>query len=191
MQNEPGAYRKDTLHLHINVVVSIIRCTQIKRALTECQDNPGLNFWRVIMGRMLDLAVLDWCQIFGTDGEPTHWKKVVPQGQYNEFRAGLLSKLGINEEEWTKYRQHLKDYRDQHVSHVVRPSKVPTYPSMDLALKACSYYYGYLIGEMRKPVKNDGLPDDLEVYSEAFLKQARRVAEKAMNATDGIEESVF
>lgn len=186
----PAPDPKDTLYLHILGLVSVVRCVQIKRAITECQDNPELNFWRVILGNMLDTAVLDWCRIFGTDGEPTHWKRVVPADQHDAFRTALLGKLGITAAGWAEYRDHLKVYRDEHVSHVVRPSKIQQYPSMDLALKASFHYYSYLIHEMRKPVKHDGLPDDLEAYSEEFLKQAKRIAQKAVDATDGFAEAV-
>jgi hypothetical protein len=50
-----------------------------------------LNFWRVINGNLTDMAVLEWCKLFGSDDEqhqPVHRKNIVSDP--NQFRTELL-----------------------------------------------------------------------------------------------------
>jgi hypothetical protein len=39
----------------------------LKRALHTADRNPRLNFWRVQYGNLMDMAVIDWCKLFGSD----------------------------------------------------------------------------------------------------------------------------
>ena len=70
--------RRDAIGAHRAGLVYLVRSAAIKRALTAVDAKPRLNFWRLIYGNQLDVAVLEWCKIFGSDGEATHWKGVVP-----------------------------------------------------------------------------------------------------------------
>ena len=54
----------------IDVLVSMARNIQLKRAVTAADPDPTLNFWRVQYGNLLDVAVLDWCKLFGAEVDP-------------------------------------------------------------------------------------------------------------------------
>jgi hypothetical protein len=161
----------------------------MKRALTAVAPAPGLNFWRLVHGNQLDIAVLEWCKVFGSDGEATHWKNVVPEANRDLYRAELLASLQIDADTWTAYWQELKDYRDNLVAHHIE-DRVANFPRLDLALTSSFFHYRYLLEKLRA-LGEQRYPDDLATYYVAFEEQARETAERATAATDGMEERVF
>ena len=103
----------------LQVVVNVARCIALKRALSEADPDPSLNFWRVFHGNLLDVAVLDWCKLFGSDDEDRqrlHWKNVF--GNEDAFRAGLFAHVQLDQDAWRGYWQQMKRYRDQHLAHL-------------------------------------------------------------------------
>ena len=43
-----------------DVIATLARNIALKRSLTEADDNPALNFWRMALGNSMDMAVLEW-----------------------------------------------------------------------------------------------------------------------------------
>jgi hypothetical protein len=85
----------------VAIIASLVRSVHMKRALAEVDQDPRLNFWRLIHGQLMDFAVLEWCKLFGSDDaehQLIHWKNVVPQDEHDDFRAGLFRRLGIGEQ---------------------------------------------------------------------------------------------
>jgi len=175
------------LKTQIDRLVVVARSIGIKRALADTNANPHLSFWRFIYGGMLDIAVIEWCKVFGTDDQPTHWKNYVTD--QNAFRKELLSFLAITQDQWSQYWQHMIDYRNSHAAHHLGLKEGDTYPALDLALKSCFYYYSKLIEEV-KALGINNLPESLEVYSENFYKQALEIAKAALASTNAIKEEV-
>ena len=182
--------RRKELTAHLFRLVHLARSTEMKRALTEVDPKPHLNFWRLIHGNQLDIAVLEWCKVFGSDGEATHWKKIVPPAKHDEFRNGLLGVVGGTAEEWATYWNEMKAYRDNLVAHHIELKRVANYPVLDLTLKSSCFYYSYLIKELRS-LGETRYPDDLQTYCEAFESQARAIAAAAVESTASIKERVY
>jgi hypothetical protein len=162
----------------------------MKRALTAVDPDPPLNFWRLFHGNQLDIAVLEWCKVFGSDAEPTHWKKVVPTTGQDAFRASMLAELGINAGAWTAYWEEMKAYRDSLIAHHFEVPRLDQYPDLGLALKSAYFYYRRLIGELRDLGENK-YPDDLAEYSKRFEAQAIDIARRAVAATKDMKEQVL
>ena len=161
------------------------------------EPSPRLNFWRVIYGNFLDVAVIDWCKLFGSDHEehqPVHWKSVVPVERHDEFRAGLLDAIGITQAEWEKYWRKMKAYRDKQAAHFnaeyIRPENDPHYPEFDLALEAVYYYYQWILGDMQNREVRHTYPKDIRDYCQRFFEQANEAANNAINATANMQEAV-
>jgi hypothetical protein len=173
---------------HIRRVGSVVRNAQLRRALSSVDPNPTLYVWRLIYGNLLDVAVLEWCRVFGTDTEPTHWKRVV--ADHGAFRSALLTALKIDEASWAAYWEKMKTYRDTLVAHHFDDSPVTHYPTLDLALESCYFYYSYLITELRR-LGEPYFPDDLRDYSARFAAQAKEIAEIALASTAKIKERVY
>lgn len=123
---------------HIDHIVDIVRYVHLKKALTSVNDSPHLNFWRVIYGGLLDLAVLSWCKLYGSNAEPTHWKELVID--HEKFRSELLSTLDIDSKTWADYWNHMKYYRNEYIAHDLDEKIVDTFPTLDLALESCYFF---------------------------------------------------
>ena len=113
--------RRKELTAHLFRLVHLARSAEMKRALTEVDPEPHLNFWRLIHGNQLDIAVLEWCKVFGSAGEATHWKKIVPPADHDQFRDGLFGAVGVTAKEWEVYWNEMKKYRDNRK----RPTRPP------------------------------------------------------------------
>ena len=169
------------------ILVQISRCIHIKQALHAVEPTPHLNFWRLLYGGMLDLPVLDWCKIFGANGEPTHWKGVV--SDVGVFRRGLLEFLDIDDESWEGYWNHMKSYRDELIAHHQADIGVETYPPLEIALRSCYFFHDYLSDGLYHPAIVPA-EERLDAYCEEFRELATNIAQAALGATADIEENV-
>ncbi len=162
----------------------------MKRALEAVKPEPALNFWRLIYGNQMDIAVLEWCKIFGSDGEETHWKNIVPAAEHEQFRQRLIVSVGISAEQWSAYWQEMKLYRDNLVAHHIEGKRVANYPNLDIALQSSFAYYNFLIAELRS-LGEHRYPDDLQNYCTAFGAQSLEIATTALASTASIKERVY
>jgi len=172
----------------VTILANLVRSAHLKRALTRADPAPSLNFWRVIYGNLLDMTVLEWCKLFGSDNEDhqqVHWKNMFHDE--SAFRDGLYRHLGISSDDFFAYWKELKTYRDTAAAHLdLAKPLVPFYPKLDHAIASSYYYYAQLLPALR----NRGMtqyPDDLQAYAEAFLAQTVDIASKAMMATKNID----
>ena len=183
----PG--RKDILWAAAKIAVDTVRTIQVHRALVQAWAFPHLDFWCMINGNMFDAAAIHWCKLFGSsDANPTHWKNIV--ADENQFRNDLLRHLNIAREEWDEYGKKIRDFRNWDAAHYdEQRRKLKTYPDFEIALKATYFYYAYLAEELLKHSIQPE-PFDLSAFSEAFIDQARLIADAACGATKHMEEKV-
>jgi hypothetical protein len=173
------------------VLSTLVRNILLKRALHAADPNPRLNFWRIQYGNLMDLAVIDWCKLFGSDDaerQPIHWKTIADD-QYS-FRSALLKALAMTHEDWQTYWQDMKKYRDFTAAHHdPRRAEIATYPVLDKALDSAFFYFEYIQQEMRK--LGAGLqPTDMRKYATAFEANCLEVARIALESTKDIPETV-
>ncbi len=190
--------KRKTMNHAILVLAAVIRNIHLKRVLHEVDSQPRLNFWCLIYGNLLDMAVIEWCKLFGSDHEehqPVHWKNIFPEAEHNTFRQGLLHDLKITHEEWLSYWEEVKGYRDNHAAHFnvdwLRHENERRYPRLELALQAAYYYYGKLISKLEANDAQHRYPKDIKEYSDRFVTQARKAARKAIAATADMVERVL
>jgi hypothetical protein len=91
--------RHDRLAEHLQRLVHVVRSVGLKRSLSAVDPRPRLNFWRLIYGNQLDIAVIEWCKVFGSDAEASHWKTIVPMDGHGRFRSALLAYTGLTQGE--------------------------------------------------------------------------------------------
>lgn len=172
---------------HIFRLIYVIRNAANYRSMAKFKDDFDQNYWIQIYNNFFDVAVLEWCKIFGTDSEPTHWKTIVKDHQ--AFRNGLLSSIGLDEQGWSNFWQSVNSYRNNIIAHFKRISGL-SYPSLDVIIKSTFYYYEWLQKELDK----HGIiqePKDLVGYYNRCLKQAESFSETSYNSTANIKEKVF
>ena len=182
------------LHDAVALVASVVRNIQLKRALQAADPNPPLNFWRLMNGNSFDMAVIDWCKLFGSERDPLHWKNVLPEAEWDEFRAGLLRATDFSADEWAGYREKVKEYRDKHAAHFdptfIEAANEPEYPALSEAFYAACLYYDRLCRLFADRGIKHRYPRDIRDYSRRFADQTAEVAKKAIEATKGLKERV-
>ncbi len=173
---------------HIFRLIYVIRNAANYRSLVKYKDDFNQNYWILIFNNLFDVAILEWCKIFGTDSEPTHWKTIVDD--HAPFRKGLLNSIGLDELGWSKYWEGVKEYRNNIIAHFKKNMKVRQYPSLDVIIYSTFYYYKWLVKELdRRGIIQE--PEDLEEYYKRCLEQARVFSEIAYNSTKDIKEKVY
>jgi len=169
-------------------LVYVVRNVAHHRSLQKYKDEFNQNYWIIIFNNFLDIAVLEWCKVFGSRNEATHWSNHVKD--QDTFRQELLSRLKLSQEEWGEYWESIKEYRDNAVAHHGYIPNGTDYPDFSYALVACYYYYEILINELRS-LKVYDYPDDLEKYFNNSLAQATEFSNLAYQSTIKIEEQVY
>lgn len=181
----------------IRITGDFIRAVHLKRALQGTDDNPRLNFWRIMYGNLMDMAVIEWCKLFGSDhGEhqPVHWKNMVPESEHETFRKALYAHMKVNKEQFGEVWTKMKGYRDNQAAHFnldwLAPENKPTYPEFELPLEAAYFYYAHLLQMLKEQGIGHRFPLDIREYYSRFVGQAKKVAAAAMAATKDIKEEV-
>ena len=102
----------------------------------------------------------------------------------------MLISLGLSIEEWEGYWNHMKDYRDELVAHYEMDTDVSKYPDLEIAMRSSYFYYDYLQSTLNQEVLAEPL-EGLEEYSNRFYESSKKIAAKAIEATNGIKETVY
>ncbi len=179
---------RQQIERHLFRLVSVVRNAACHCSLSKYTGSFQQNYWILIFNNFLDMAVLEWCKVFGSHGEPTHWKNLVDD--HTSFRTGLLRRLELDEDKWEAYWKDMKEYRDYQIAHYKKPPNLTNYPSLDIALEASYYYYEWIIQKLRS-LGHSGYPDNLQDYYESFLTQALKFSENAYDSTKSLGEEVY
>lgn len=171
---------------HLFRLVHVVRNVACYRALNQYKAEFQQNYWILIYNNFFDSALLEWCKVFGSNDEPTHWKTLV--ADHDDFRKGLLTSLGTDQAGWAAYWESVKTYRDNLVAHHQRNPDVTNYPTLDFALMSSFYYYPTLI-KMFRDLGETRYPDELKPYYDRFLDQAEKFSELSYCSTKELKES--
>ncbi len=102
------------LHLHVN-------CIRNYATRSAIQDNfealKHSNFWRVISNSALDITVIDWCKLFGSYKEATHFKNCAERG-IDDFENQVLVVSNIAKSEYELLHDGFLAYRDRSAAHI-------------------------------------------------------------------------
>lgn len=162
------------------------------RVFYKYKDHLKLTLLVHICNNCIDSAVLNWCHLFNSHNDRLHWKKIVNTVKIDTFRQELLHHVSITENDWKEYRDKIKDYRGDCVSHINPFLYIDKIPEMDIAMKAVDYYYQYILQELL--LDNNllyTLPDNLNEYYQKSFEQTEKIFELIYTATKHIKEQVF
>lgn len=131
------------------------------------------EFWVSVNGNCIDIAVLEWCKLFGDVNDSHYWKKVVTD--VSNFQSGLLLAIGpgMNMEGFQYYVKKVKQYRDKFVAHLDQ-DLIAKVPSLDDCWRATQFYFRYILEREGNTFSFLGLPPDINAYYSAKLLEARR-----------------
>lgn len=154
----------------------------VSRKIVEIAIEPKQTFWIMTLNLLFDAASLEWCKVFGSFKEGTHWKNLVPKDQHNNVRRGLLDAIEFTESEWEAYHKTIVDFRNQMVAHHDLNATVTRYPEYGPALIASDFIFS----ELRRRADPDflgGIPSSLDVWSRGVANNMTPIVKKAFEAS--------
>jgi hypothetical protein len=134
----------------------------------------GGQFWNTELGNNIDIAVIEWCKLFGNyDQEKHHWKRVVKDRKH--YKTQLLTEFENSEAKWAEYHKSILKYRNKFVAHLDVDNEYIV-PLLEIALKLISKHYDYLLQyEVEDGFFNEPIPNDIQSYYEQHFALARKV----------------
>ncbi len=109
-----------------DLLVSVVRNAAFTNAISSVGRDMGQlrfrnaeihNFWIVAHNNALDMAVIDWCKIFGSQStNPTHWTYTFEQKKHAEIREAIHNAVG-GEEQWKAIQGHIVNFRNTQAAH--------------------------------------------------------------------------
>jgi hypothetical protein len=123
------------------------------------------QFWVNTVNNCLDIAVLEWCKLFGRWSEEHHWRKIVSKNRQERFKTGLLARMRMTDQKFQKAQNNMLEYRDQFLAHLdTRPSI--QLPHTLFALRGTVYLYHELLADP----DNAGFLPDAQPSAVTFYK---------------------
>lgn len=170
-------------------VIAPMRClldfaqsVKVKRVLEANAMEPAQTFWRYLMGVMSDRAAIEWSKVFGAHGDDTHWTRAISTDQHDDTRRELLNALGMNDADWTSYRDSIVGYRNQIAAHHDLDADVKKYPHYDIALKAAYSIYARLYLHVNDNERG-GLPESLKRWSDTVARNMTPIIRHAFEGS--------
>ena len=135
-------------------------------------------FLRRAISNFLDVAVLDWCKLFGSQrSEKHHWRRVVSDTA--GFECALFRELGTNADAFEGLVGKMLEYRDRVIAHLDN-DLVTNIPELDPAREAVVFYHRHIVEHEARPDELAGLPNADE-FARGFAQcadEARRAYRK-------------
>jgi hypothetical protein len=137
-------YDVDVLKTQFPIVKRFLYHLVYSRVVRDSYQKSKLRdeFWTLTIDAHLFHATINWCMVFGSDKEPTHWKRLVNQSKNHirTFGKGLLQKTGLDKNRWNAYWHHMVSFRNRFAVHRELEAYQEPVPYFDTAL-AVAYYY--------------------------------------------------
>lgn len=115
-----------------NVLRNCLMHIAFCKAYEDCDDlikNQDVSIF--LFNSNLNLAVLMFCKVFGTNSEDTHWKTIIPEIYHNDVRNNVISKVFTDNTSWANYHKNTVKFRNNYVNHLT--SEAFTIPVPELA----------------------------------------------------------
>ena len=129
--------RMGLLCLHCLRNLAFFRATTEYRAAWEREQ-----FWVAAHNNFLDVAVLEWCKVYGDPRAKHHWQKVVRDSA--SFMEQLTAHLRITEAMFVEYIGEMRVYRDKFIAHLDDGNQMDI-PNLSIAIKSAQFLYQWLL----------------------------------------------
>lgn len=124
------------------------------------------DFRITMQGNCVDIAVLEWCKLFGERDGKHSWQKTVDDP--DAFRSGLLLALAISHTDWDDCWSEMRAYRNSFVAHLDNEHTMDIL-AMDLPSRMVTYFYSHVLGSEDSADFFHEFPKDLnDYYSRCF-----------------------
>lgn len=163
-------------------LMAFAQSVRVRRMIEGIAFEPKQTFWIMTVNLLLDAAAIDWCKVFGSWDEGTHWTQVIPKERHEDVRAGLLSALGLSANDWDAYRNSIVGFRDQMVAHHDLNATVAKYPHYDLAFAAAEFMFNE-IRNLADPDALGDIPSSLDRWSGTVAGNMAAIVRAAFGAS--------
>jgi hypothetical protein len=96
------------------------------------------QFWVSINSNFLDMAVLEWCKLFGDYKDKHHWKNITHTD--SKFKERMFEELKIKQTDLDLIHGSIKSYRDKFVAHLDSELTMKI-PKISEGLEMVCFYY--------------------------------------------------
>jgi hypothetical protein len=182
-------HSRDPFVAPLHRLMLFAQAVRVRRMIEGIALEPKQTFWIMTVNLLADASAVEWCKVFGSREEDTHWTQVLPRDRHDEIRGGLLTRLGFTTEQWKEYRNSIVTYRDQVVAHHDLDATVAKYPHYDAAFVAATYMFD----QIRSAADQDWLgdiPTDLDVWSRTVAGNMSAIVKKAFAASATLGSNV-
>ena len=162
---------------------------QVRRMIEGIALDPKQTFWIMTVNLLADAAAVEWCKVFGSWDEDTHWTQVVPKERHDQIRTDLLKALGLTQAAWEEYRNSIVSYRDQMVAHHDLDATVAKYPHYNVAIVAANFMFDQL-RNIAGPDSLGGIPTSLDRWSRTVAGNMSAIVRKAFEASASLGSNV-
>jgi len=170
-------------------LMAFAQSIKVRRMIERIALDPKQTFWIMTVNLLADAAAIEWCKVFGSWDEDTHWTKVVPEKQRDQVRAALLRELGLSESEWEAYHDGILRYRNELVAHHDLNATVAKYPHYDKAILAANFMFD-LLRAIADPDQLGGIPTSLDRWSSTVADNMSVIVRKAFQASATLGSNV-
>lgn len=114
---------------------AIYKVIHARRKYLQTMDTEQAHFWSSVSDNCLQQAVIDWCKVFGSYDERTHYAKIHTQ-YIKEFEKAVFD----NNIDFAAYSKGMKNFRDTFIAHLDKKKKRKPIPKLEDALTICYLY---------------------------------------------------
>lgn len=143
----------DPIVVQFNLVHDCIRaCVYVEHI---ARVSAPCNAWISILDMCNSEAIISWNQIFGSDSQQAHWKKLsdalpIPtNGRPKPFeKAMVIDALNITEDQWSRYWKDMVAFRNNRLAHFDYCIRHENTPDLAWALQSACLYREWLLDLM-------------------------------------------
>jgi hypothetical protein len=169
--------------------MAFAQAVHVRRMIESIAVEPKQTFWIMTMNLLIESAAIEWCKVFGSWDEHTHWTQVASENDHEKIRRELLLALGLTLSEWEAYRDTIVNYRNQMVAHHDLDAFVAAYPQFDPALNAAEFMFD----QLRAKADQDwlgGIPTSLDRWARGVAGNMTPIVKKSFWASAELGSNV-
>ena len=125
------------------------------------------SFWRQANANFLDVAVLEWCKLFGEPKGEHDWRRILTDPK--AFEADLLNRLGLRADAFEEHVKAMRHYRDKFVAHLDSDAEMRI-PMLTTSQAAVELYYQHVASHEANAGDLSGLPSEPDALARGYAQ---------------------
>ena len=115
--------------------VAVFKVMDTRKAHFQTMEVEQARFWTSVSDNSIQQAVVNWCKVFGSYNERTHYSKI------NTEHVKAFEKAVVERNiDFADYSKSMKNFRDKFIAHLDKKKERKEIPFLDSALTICFLY---------------------------------------------------